>query len=50
MLGHLPILNLPTELGSKPLSASTRMSKTDAEEMIEIEIDEREKQACLEEG
>ncbi|TNN04316.1 hypothetical protein fugu_001345 [Takifugu bimaculatus] len=26
------------------------MSKTDTEEMIEIEIDEREKQACLEEG
>lgn len=26
------------------------MSKADTEEMIEIEIDEREKQACLEEG
>jgi len=26
------------------------MAKSEAEEMIEIEIDEREKQACLEEG
>lgn len=26
------------------------MAKNEAEEMIEIEIDEREKQACLEEG
>lgn len=28
----------------------SRMSKSETEEMIEIEIDEREKQACLEEG
>lgn len=27
-----------------------RMAKSEPEEMIEIEIDEREKQACLEEG
>lgn len=37
-------------ISSKSTSAWTRMSKTDTEEMIEIEIDEREKQACLEEG
>lgn len=35
---------------SSAISALNRMAKSETEEMIEIEIDEREKQACLEEG
>lgn len=35
---------------SSAISAQNRMAKSETEEMIEIEIDEREKQACLEEG
>lgn len=35
---------------SLAVSAQNRMAKSETEEMIEIEIDEREKQACLEEG
>lgn len=32
------------------LNITGRMSKSEAEEMIEIEIDGQEKQECLEEG
>lgn len=47
---HLFLTARAPPISSKLTSAGTRMSKTDTEEMIEIEIDEREKQACLEEG
>lgn len=42
-------LSLDVHIG-KAFSSPNRMSKSEPEEMIEIEIDEREKQACLEEG
>lgn len=35
---------------SSAISAVNRMAKSETEEMIEIEIDERDKQTCLEEG
>ncbi|XP_056281652.1 GA-binding protein alpha chain isoform X2 [Pseudoliparis swirei] len=38
------------DVGRVWLSTSNRMSKSEPEEMIEIEIDEQEKQACLDEG